>query len=84
LRSAPRFTKRLLNTTRVKANLFLSGDRRETQTGGPSTKMNLVLRSHPLNDPTWSVIISIMILLVGVLYIVVYILGIDEREGGDS
>ena len=46
--------------------------------------MNLVLRSHPLNDPTWSVIIAIMILLVGVLYIVVYILGIDEREGGDS
>jgi len=45
--------------------------------------MNLIL--HPLqnpNDPVWSVIISIIILLVGVFYVVVYILGIDERENG--
>jgi|TARA_Y100000033_G_scaffold42620_1_gene43751 hypothetical protein len=69
---------------RSRANLFHSGDRREILIGGPSTRMNLVLRSHALNDPTWSIIISIILLLAGVLYIVVYILGIDEREGGDS
>ena len=43
--------------------------------------MNLILR--PLensNDPVWSVIISIILLLMGVVYIVVYILGIDDRE----
>ena len=47
--------------------------------------MNLLLR--PLqdpNDPTWSVIIMIAILLCAVLYIVVYILGIDERENGSN
>ena len=47
--------------------------------------MNLLLR--PLennNDPVWSVIISIMLLLVGVFYVVVYILGIDERESHGS
>jgi len=47
--------------------------------------MNLLLR--PLdnnNDPVWSVIISIMLLLVGVFYVVVYILGIDEREVNGS
>ena len=43
--------------------------------------MNFILRSHEnINDPTWSVIWSIIILLIGVLYIIVYILGIDERE----
>ena len=43
--------------------------------------MNLILRPHEnLNDPTWSVIISIALLLVGVLYIVVYILGIDDMN----
>jgi len=43
--------------------------------------MNLILRplENP-NDPVWSVIISIILLLAGVFYIVVYILGIDERE----
>tara|TARA_B100000035_G_scaffold190667_1_gene162807 strand:- start:19 stop:225 length:207 start_codon:yes stop_codon:yes gene_type:complete len=47
--------------------------------------MNLLLR--PLennNDPVWSVIISIMLLLAGVFYVVVYILGIDERESHGS
>ena len=47
--------------------------------------MNLLLL--PLdnaNDPVWSVIISIIILLMGVLYVVVYILGIDERESHGS
>ncbi len=45
--------------------------------------MNLLLR--PLennNDPVWSVIISIMLLLAGVFYVVTYILGIDEKEYG--
>ncbi len=47
--------------------------------------MNLILRPHEnLNDPTWSVIISIALLLVGVLYIVVYILGIDDMNDENS
>ena len=43
--------------------------------------MNLILRplENP-NDPVWSVIIMIALLLVGVFYVVVYILGIDDRE----
>jgi len=43
--------------------------------------MNLFLRplENP-NNPVWSVIVMIAILLCAVLYIVVYILGIDERE----
>ena len=47
--------------------------------------MNLLL--HPLqnpNDPVWSVIISIIILLAGVSYYIYYILGIDERESHGS
>ena len=36
------------------------------------------------NDPVWSVIIMIAILLIGVVWIVVYILGIDERETNGS
>ena len=43
--------------------------------------MNLLLR--PLedpNDPVWSVIISIVILLIGVAWVIRYILGIDARE----
>jgi len=43
--------------------------------------MNLFLR--PLEDPngvTWSIIWMMVILLIGVVYIIVYILGIDERE----
>ena len=47
--------------------------------------MNLLLKPlEDVNDPVWSVIISIMILLAGVLYIIVYILGIDERENGSN
>ena len=43
--------------------------------------MNLVLRPlNDVNDVTWSIIWMMVILLVGVLYVVVYILGIDERE----
>ena len=51
--------------------------------------MNLLLR--PLennNDPVWSVIFSIMLLLAGVFYVVYYILGIDameaEQHGSDD
>ena len=47
--------------------------------------MNLLLR--PLtdnNDPVWSVILSIMLLLLGVIYVVVYILGVDKRESHGS
>ena len=43
--------------------------------------MNLFLRPlHDVNDVTWSIIWLLVILLAGVLYVVVYILGIDERE----
>jgi len=41
--------------------------------------MELVLRSHEnSSDPTWSVIISIGILLVAVLYIIYWIFKYDE------
>ena len=47
--------------------------------------MNLLLRPlEDINDPTWSIIISIMILLAGVFWCVTYILGIDEREAHGS
>ena len=36
------------------------------------------------NDPVWSVIIMITLLLIGVVWIIVYILGIDERETNGS
>jgi len=43
--------------------------------------MNLILRPlNDINDPVWSVIFSIVLLLAGVFYVVAYILGIDERE----
>ena len=47
--------------------------------------MNLLLRplENP-NDPVWSVIISIIILLAGVFYVIVYILGIDKNESNGS
>jgi len=47
--------------------------------------MNLIL--HPLqnsNDPVWSVIISIIILLAGVFYYVVYIMRIAFAELEDG
>ena len=43
----------------------------------------LKLHENP-NDPVWSVIISIVILLVGVSWIIKYILGIDEEESHGS
>ena len=47
--------------------------------------MELFLRPHEnLNDPVWGVIISIIILLIGVAYVIYYILGIDERESHGS
>ena len=47
--------------------------------------MNLILRPlEDVNDVTWSIIISLIILLAGVFYVIVYILGIDERESNGS
>ena len=47
--------------------------------------MNLFL--HPLedvNDVTWSIVWCLVILLACVFYVIVYILGIDERESNGS
>ena len=53
--------------------------------GNHLVAMNLILRPiEDINDPVWSVIISIIILLAGVFYVIVYILGIDERESHGS
>ena len=48
--------------------------------------VNLILRPlEDVNDVTWSIIwLRMVILLAGVLYVVVYILGIDERESHGS
>ena len=47
--------------------------------------MNLLLRPlTDVNNPVWSVIFSIILLLIGVLYVVVYILGTDKRESDGS
>ena len=47
--------------------------------------INLILRPlADVNDVTWSIIWMLVILLGGVLYVVVYILGIDERESHGS
>ena len=47
--------------------------------------MNLILRPlNDINDPVWSVIFSIILLLAGVFYVVSYILGTDERESHGS
>ena len=46
--------------------------------------MNLVLRPlEDINDPTWSVIFSIMLLLIGVSWVIRYILLVDTREAQD-
>ena len=53
----------------------------------PHILMNLVLRPlSDVNDVTWSIIISLIILLIGVTYCIVYILrmAFDELEDGDS
>ncbi len=47
--------------------------------------MNLLLR--PLDnasDPVWSVIIMVILALAMAFYVILYILGIDQRESGDS
>ena len=47
--------------------------------------MNLILRPlNDINDVTWSIVISLIILLAGVFYVIVYILGIDEREAQEN
>lgn len=47
--------------------------------------MNLILRTHEnVNDPVWGVIISILILLVGVSYYIVYIMRIAFDELNDE
>ena len=47
--------------------------------------MNLLLRPlNDVNDVTWSIIISMVLLLVGVLYVVVYILRMAFKELEDG
>jgi hypothetical protein len=47
--------------------------------------MNLILRPlTDISDPTWSVIISIIILLFGVTYYIVYIMRIAFNEMKDE
>ena len=47
--------------------------------------MNLILRPlENTDDPVWSVIWMIAILLVGLAYVIVYILRMDERESHGS
>ena len=47
--------------------------------------MNLLLRPlEDVNDPTWSIIISLIILLIGVGWVIRYILLIDTREAQDN
>ena len=43
--------------------------------------MNLILRplDNP-NDPVWSVIIMVILALAMAVYVIIYILGVDERE----
>ncbi len=47
--------------------------------------MNLFLRPlEDVNDVTWSIVWCLVILLACVFYVIVYILGIDERESNGS
>ena len=49
--------------------------------------MNLLLRTHEgYNDPTWSVIIGLIIFLAGVTYYIVYIMrmAFDELNDGNN
>ena len=47
--------------------------------------MNLLLRTHEgYNDPTWSVIIGLMIFLAGVAYYIVYIMRMAFNEMNDE
>ena len=46
--------------------------------------MNLILRPlEDINDPVWSVIFSIILLLIGVSWVIRYILLVDTREAQD-
>ena len=43
--------------------------------------MNLVLRPLDIpGDPVWSVIIMVILAVAMTVYVIIYILGIDERE----
>ena len=47
--------------------------------------MNIILRPlENTDDPVWSVIWMIAILLAGLAYVIVYILRMDERESHGS
>ena len=47
--------------------------------------MNLFLRPlEDVNDVTWSIIWMLIILLIGVAYVIIYILRIDETESHGS
>jgi len=47
--------------------------------------MNLFLRPlNDVNDVTWSIIIMMVLLLIGVIYVIAYILGIDGKENHGS
>ena len=47
--------------------------------------MELFLRPlADVNDVTWSIVWCLIILLAGAFYVIVYILGIDERESHGS
>ena len=39
---------------------------------------------NDVNDPTWSIILSLVLLLAGVLYIVVYIIRMAMNEFDDA
>ena len=46
--------------------------------------MNLLLRPlENINDPVWSVIFSIILLLISVAWVIRYILLVDTREAQD-
>ena len=43
--------------------------------------MNLVLRPlDNVNDPVWSVIFMVFLAVAMAVYVIIYILGVDERE----
>ena len=43
--------------------------------------MNLILRPLDIpGDPVWSVIIMVILAVAMAVYVIIYILGIDERE----
>ena len=47
--------------------------------------MNLILRplDNP-NDPVWSVIIMVILVVAMAVYVIIYILGVDKREENGS